>query len=67
MVKRYLGLMHLTKLYKTQRSVLGLTLVPKLKFEHVVLTSFSKMQVDLAAQVSSYTDSKVHSVHTGSE
>ena len=26
-------------------------LVPKLKFEHVRLTSFSKMRVDLAAQV----------------
>ena len=29
----------------------GLSLVPKLKYKHVYLTSFSKMQVDLAAQV----------------
>ena len=29
----------------------GLSLVPKLKYEHVFLTSFSKMRVDLAAQV----------------
>ena len=29
----------------------GLALVPKLKYEHVHLTSFSKMRVDLAAQV----------------
>ena len=29
----------------------GLAMVPKLKFEHVHLTSFSKMRVDLAAQV----------------
>ena len=29
----------------------GLRLVPKLKYEHVNLTSFSKMRVDLAAQV----------------
>ena len=29
----------------------GLSLVPKLKYEHVYLTSFSKMRVDLAAQV----------------
>ena len=29
----------------------GLSLVPKLKFEHVNLTSCSKMRVDLAAQV----------------
>ncbi len=30
---------------------MGLSLLPKLKFEHVYLTSFSKMRVDLAAQV----------------
>lgn len=29
----------------------GLSLVPKVKYEHVHLTSFSKMRVDLAAQV----------------
>jgi hypothetical protein len=29
----------------------GLSLVPKLKYEHVYLTSYSKMRVDLAAQV----------------
>ena len=29
----------------------GLSLVPKLKYEHIYLTSFSKMRVDLAAQV----------------
>lgn len=29
----------------------GLRLVPKLKFEHIYLSSFSKMRVDLAAQV----------------
>ena len=29
----------------------GLCLLPKLKFEHITLTSFSKMRVDLAAQV----------------
>ena len=27
--------------------------MPKLKYEHVYLTSFSKMRVDLAAQVNS--------------
>ena len=31
----------------------GLTLLPKLKKEHVTLTSFSRMRVDLAAQVCS--------------
>ena len=30
----------------------GLTLLPKLKYEHVHLSNFSKMRVDLAAQVS---------------
>lgn len=29
----------------------GISLIPKLKLEHVKLTSFSKMRVDLAAQV----------------
>ena len=29
----------------------GLTLLPELKFEHINLTSYSKMRVDLAAQV----------------
>ena len=29
----------------------GLSMVHKLKYEHIHLTSFSKMRVDLAAQV----------------
>ena len=29
----------------------GLSLIPKVKYEHIYLTSFSKIQVDLAAQV----------------
>ena len=32
----------------------GLRLVPKLKYEHIHLTTFSKMRVDLAAQVIIY-------------
>ena len=45
---------HLQALYKqdTEQGA-GLRLLPKLKFEHVNLTSFSKMRVDLAAQVNS--------------
>lgn len=35
----------------------GLSIVPKLKYEHVYLTSFSKMRVDLAAQVRMQTKS----------
>ena len=42
------------KLYNKSRS--GLSLVPKLKYEHVNLTSFSKMRVDLAAQVLQYNN-----------
>ena len=34
------------------RDVSGLSLLPKIKFEHIKLTSYSKMRVDLAAQVS---------------
>ena len=29
----------------------GMCVIPKLKLEHIKLTSFSKMRVDLAAQV----------------
>lgn len=32
----------------------GLRLLPKLKMEHINVTPFSKMRVDLAAQVSNY-------------
>ena len=43
---------HLVHLYDKDRGKgTGLALVPKLKFEHLHLTSFSKMRVDLAAQV----------------
>ena len=38
------------------REAAGLAFVPKLNYEHVHLTTFSKMRVDLAAQVlNSYT------------
>ena len=46
---------HLTELYEKNRAQApdaGLALLPKLKYEHVHLTSYSKMRVDLAAQVS---------------
>ena len=45
----------IVKLYETNTGAVtstpGLSLVPKLKLEHVRLTNFSKMRVDLAAQV----------------
>ena len=43
---------HIVEMCMESRSnVQSLSLVPKLKYEHVFLTSFSKMRVDLAAQV----------------
>ena len=45
---------HLKELYtknRAQADDTGLALIPKLKFEHIHLTSYSKMHVDLAAQV----------------
>ena len=46
---------HLRDLYNKLSTVAsqssGLTLVQKLKREHIHLTSFSRMRVDLAAQV----------------
>ena len=43
---------HLTKLYNMNRSkTFGLSLIPKLKYEYISLTSFSKMRMDLAVQV----------------
>lgn len=36
---------------KCGQQVTGLRLVPKLKYEHICLSSFSKMRVDLAAEV----------------
>ena len=37
----------------------GKRLVPKLKYEHIYLTTFSKMRVDLAAEVRVYTCNKL--------
>ena len=43
---------HLVSLYYRNSGCAQLSLVPMLKYEHVFLNSFSKMHVDLAAQVS---------------
>ena len=46
---------HLEDLYQDDMGKgSGVTIVPKLKREHIKLTSFSKMRVDLAAQVHIY-------------
>lgn len=51
---KYIQWSHLRDLYKKSRPDVkspGLTLLPKLRYEHIDLTSFSKMRVDLASQV----------------
>ena len=52
---------NLQALYKrgTEQNA-GLRLLPKLKYEHVNLTAFLKMKVDLAAQVSSSFSNCIH-------
>lgn len=53
---RYISWQHLKALYNVDGGkATGLSIVKKLKFEHLKLTSFSKMRVDLAAQVSPTT------------
>ena len=46
---------HISQLYKrntgTITSTPGLSIAHKLKYEHIYLNNFSKMRVDLAAQV----------------
>ena len=46
---------HIVALYlRNGGAATGLNLIPKLKYEHVYLTSHSKMRVDLAAQVCAF-------------
>eukprot|EP00731_Ephydatia_muelleri_P023298 Em0015g881a len=45
----------------------GMRILPKLKFEHIYLTAFSKMRVDLAAQVLSESVSKALVLFCGDE
>ena len=48
---------HHVNLYWRNRSqeTLGIALLPKFKYEHIELSSYSKMRVDLATQVSEHT------------
>ena len=52
---QHISWQHLESLYKRDTGAgagpVGLRLVPKLKYEHIYLSSFAKMRVDLAAQV----------------
>ena len=55
---------HLENLYKAKENPgQGLHLLHKLKFEHVRLTSFSRMRIDLAAQVSTHFMYVTYTVH----
>ena len=55
---------HLEKLYKAKENPgQGLHLLHKLKFKHVHLTSFSRMRVDLAAQVLVHSYDHIHCAH----
>ena len=46
---------HLTTVYEVDTAPgKGVRMIPKVKPEHIKLTSFSKMRVDLAAQVLIY-------------
>lgn len=48
----YIAWQHLIDLYERDKGkATGLAMATKLKFEHIHLTSFAKMRVDLAAQV----------------
>ena len=42
------------RIFEQTRGHGGLSILPKLRYEHIRLSSFSKMRVDLAAQVSTY-------------
>ena len=42
---------HLVTLYEQTRGQAGLSIIPKLTYEHMYLSSFSKMRVDIATLV----------------
>ncbi|KAL5497202.1 hypothetical protein EMCRGX_G013628 [Ephydatia muelleri] len=56
---KYISWDHLKELYDADvQPGIGIRIVPKLKLEHLQLSAFSKMRVDLAAQVCSESVSK---------
>ena len=48
---KHISWAHLTALYDKSHFSSGLSLIPKLKKEHLHLNSYSRMRVNLAAQV----------------
>ena len=49
---------HVSQLYHHDAEGIKLRMVPKLKYEHISLTTFSRMHIDLAAQV------RLHTAHS---
>ncbi len=64
---RQISWQHLQDLYSEGSGAVkdapGLSIVPRLKYEHIFLTSFSKMRVDLAAQVGKCVVKPIYSVY----
>lgn len=56
---------YIIQLYEIATKCTGFTTLPKLKFEHVHLSSFSKMRVDLAAQVKATIFNYYTIIHLG--
>ena len=53
---KYISWDHLKELYDADvQPGIGIRIVPKLKLEHIQLSAFSKMRVDLAAQVDKHS------------
>ena len=59
---KYISWGHLITLSEKNRSESGLALIPMLKFEHLHLTNFSKMRVDLGAQANTHNILRVHNI-----
>ena len=49
---RHISWKHLVNLYQHNRTESGMALVKKIKYDHIYLTSYSRIKVNLAAQVS---------------
>ena len=62
---KYISWLHLSAIYNKCTARSGLSLLPKLKLEHIRLNSYSRMRVYLAVQVkrfTHYTQNYFHSI-----
>ena len=60
---KYILWSHLKTIHKEMQSDTGLYIGKRLTLQHVELTSFSRMRVDLAAQVSTSQCSPLYTIH----